>query len=178
MKVTEWTDMQIFAAAADAQSFFLAAQRLGMDHATVGRRIGKLEARIGQKLFQRSTIGVQLTELGCQLLEVSADLIQASRKFESTLQALTGDRSLRIKAPESIAHYMITPIISGANFSPFLMSHMFNRPTLLPQSILVADDDEVEPVRPLILWRLFSRFEIKTHTAKLYKSPALQLAWW
>ena len=137
--------MEVFAEAAGAESFVLAAQRLGMDQATVGRRIAKLEARIGQKLFHRSAAGVQLTDFGRQMLEVSTGLIQSSRKFESALQALSGTRALRIKAPESIAHYMLTPIISGANFGPFQMTQLLEISSLLFKAILVSDNDGLEP---------------------------------
>lgn len=57
-----------------------AARNLGVDHTTVGRRITALEKSIGERLFDRSPGGWQLTEAG-------ADLFPRAETVESAVIA-------------------------------------------------------------------------------------------
>lgn len=66
----DWDDIRIFVAAARAGSLGGAAQRLGIDAATVGRRVARLESALKSTLVVRSASGLQLTPAGAQLLEV------------------------------------------------------------------------------------------------------------
>ena len=65
----DWDDLRIFIAAARAGSLGGAAQRLGVDAATVGRRVARLESALKSTLVVRSTTGLQLTAAGAQLLD-------------------------------------------------------------------------------------------------------------
>mgnify|MGYP003390364269 CR=1 FL=1 len=62
-------DLLIFSRVADAGSFSRAAERLGLPKSTVSRRIALLEERLGERLMQRTTRRLTLTEFGLQLLE-------------------------------------------------------------------------------------------------------------
>ena len=56
--------LRVFAAAAETESFALAASRLGVTPGAVSQRIKALEAFLGVSLFQRHPQGVRLTDTG------------------------------------------------------------------------------------------------------------------
>ena len=53
----DWDDLRVFLAAARAGTAASAAQRLGLDATTVGRRIAALETALKSTLFVRSRSG-------------------------------------------------------------------------------------------------------------------------
>lgn len=59
-----WDDTRIFLALTRAPSLRAAARALGVDQATVGRRLNALEAGLGTKLFLRAQDGYLLTAAG------------------------------------------------------------------------------------------------------------------
>ncbi|MCD2486675.1 LysR family transcriptional regulator, partial [Staphylococcus aureus] len=69
-------DLNLFVAVAEAASFTAAAGRLGMPKSSVSRAVTRLEAALGNRLFERSTRHLRLTEAGEQLWAQSAPLLQ------------------------------------------------------------------------------------------------------
>ena len=67
--------LESFVQSAEAGSFSAAARRLGLTPAAVSKNVARLEARLGVRLFQRSTRRLTLTETGEGFLrEVSGGL--------------------------------------------------------------------------------------------------------
>lgn len=67
--------IECFVRSAEGGSFAEAARHLSLTPAAVGKSVAKLEARLGVRLFQRSTRRLTLTEAGQRFLEeVSASL--------------------------------------------------------------------------------------------------------
>lgn len=64
----QWDDVRHFVAVARAGSLSSAARALAVEHATVARRIGQLEAALGLRLFDRLPRGWRLTPDGEQLM--------------------------------------------------------------------------------------------------------------
>lgn len=62
-------DLLLFARVMEAGSFSRAAERLHLPKSTVSRRIAALEERLGEKLLQRSTRRLALTDFGQGVLE-------------------------------------------------------------------------------------------------------------
>ncbi|HEY1130855.1 MAG TPA: LysR family transcriptional regulator [Roseateles sp.] len=62
-------DLLLFARVIEAGSFSRAAERVHWPKSTVSRRIAALEARLGEKLLQRSTRKLSLTDFGAGVLE-------------------------------------------------------------------------------------------------------------
>lgn len=60
----DWEDLRFFLALAESGTLSGAARKLRVNHATVARRIGALEASLGQALFDRRADGYALTPLG------------------------------------------------------------------------------------------------------------------
>ena len=63
------SSIECFVRSAEVGSFAEAARRLGLTPAAVGKNVAKLEARLGVRLFQRSTRSLRLTEAGQRFLE-------------------------------------------------------------------------------------------------------------
>jgi DNA-binding transcriptional LysR family regulator len=59
-----WDDLRFFLAASQAGTLAGAARRLGVDHATIGRRLDSLEKAFGMPLVIRAPDGLHLTPTG------------------------------------------------------------------------------------------------------------------
>lgn len=88
-----------------------AARNLAVDHTTVGRRITTLEKSLGERLFDRSPGGWQLTEAGADLLpraeSVESAVIAAYDARISGAGPLTG--TVRIVTPDGFGAFVVAP---------------------------------------------------------------------
>jgi DNA-binding transcriptional LysR family regulator len=105
--------IELFCRAAELGSFTAAAAAAGVTPAAVSRSVGRLEARLGVRLFVRTTRQIRLTEDGrvyheqCQqgLLQIA----DAGRLV--TGQQVVPVGVLRISAPTTYAHYRLFPML-------------------------------------------------------------------
>ncbi|QFR33678.1 LysR family transcriptional regulator [Ancylobacter sp. TS-1] len=107
----DWDHLRIFLAVARAGQMLAAARQLGLDHATVGRRLGALEAGLGTKLIERRTTGSELTAAGERLLahaeRMETEMLQAQSTLGNVDLALAG--TVRIGAPDGFGTYFLAP---------------------------------------------------------------------
>jgi DNA-binding transcriptional LysR family regulator len=84
----DWDDLRYFLHAARAGTLAGAAQKLGVRHTTVGRRLSSLERTLGAPLFLRSPDGLALTRFGERLLPFAERVEEAalSLRQEVTVQ--------------------------------------------------------------------------------------------
>jgi DNA-binding transcriptional LysR family regulator len=82
--------LALFLAVADALSFRQAAETLHLSQPPLSRAIRELEERLGMRLFDRNTQGVNLTDAGRRLLPYARSVAKLLRQAEAemTLQAL------------------------------------------------------------------------------------------
>ncbi len=110
-----WDDLKIFLAVARAGQFLGAAKRLGLNHATVARRITALEHASGGLLFHRQTTGSVMTEAGERLLEIAerieAEINSAKAVVAPENASVTG--TVRIGAPDGFGVAFLAPRLSG-----------------------------------------------------------------
>ncbi|MDT1061573.1 LysR family transcriptional regulator [Paracoccus sp. CPCC 101403] len=107
----EWDDLRIFLAVARSESLSGAGRRLAIDASTVGRRIARLEAALGAKLFVKTPQGYALAPEGERLLphaEAAEAALAGAREALSGPGDLTGQ--LRIGAPDGCANYLLPQI--------------------------------------------------------------------
>jgi DNA-binding transcriptional LysR family regulator len=101
----EPNDLLIFARVVEAGGFGRAAERLGLPKSTVSRRISALEAALGERLLQRTTRKLVVTEFGQQLLgparEIVSETEQAVALAESSRGRVTG--RLRVSMPTDLS---------------------------------------------------------------------------
>jgi len=113
MQAPDWNDYQAFLAVARGGQMARAAAAMGVDATTIGRRLRRLETRLGATLFEQTREGQVLTEAGEALLgEVEAMALAASRIAE---QAGGGGPSglLRVSLTEGFASAIVTPALKG-----------------------------------------------------------------
>jgi DNA-binding transcriptional LysR family regulator len=107
----DWDDLRVFLAAARTGSFAAAGRRLGLDTATVGRRIVRLESALKSTLLVRRRTGLQLTAAGAELankaIEAEAAMEAAERVTRPDLVAGT----VRISAAEGFGSAVLAPAL-------------------------------------------------------------------
>ncbi|HEY4104879.1 MAG TPA: LysR family transcriptional regulator [Polyangiaceae bacterium] len=96
---------------AECGSLSSAAKRLKLAQPTVSRRVGELEAELGESLFVRSVDGASLTAFGERLLEPARRMSEWATEFECAAEksetALEG--VVRITAPPGLAFDFCAP---------------------------------------------------------------------
>ncbi|KPP84801.1 MAG: Transcriptional regulator [Rhodobacteraceae bacterium HLUCCA08] len=102
-----WDDIRVFLAVARAESLTGAGRALRLDPATVGRRIARLEERLGTPLFVRSPQGYALTEAGVRLLDHARAAEEALRRAEGARGATGLSGQVRIGAPDGCASFLL-----------------------------------------------------------------------
>lgn len=102
--------LRIFVKVAEVASFTAAAQQLKMPKSRVSMRVSELEARLGSRLFQRSTRVVRLTPDGEQLLPRARQLLSEAEQLEGMFQAHQTLRgTVRIDLPIGLARDHVIP---------------------------------------------------------------------
>ncbi|NKB96580.1 LysR family transcriptional regulator [Ochrobactrum intermedium] len=92
-----------FDSAARLGSFSRAGLELGLTQSAVSRQIGKLEAFIGSKLFNRLPAGVQLTAIGESYASEVSRLLGDLSAVTDGLRAWIGPRQITIACSRGIA---------------------------------------------------------------------------
>lgn len=112
---TGWDDLLFVLAVADEGSVSAAARALGVNHATVLRRIAAFETRQGIRLFDKTSRGYSVSADRRQLIEAMREagetLSRVDRLIDAERPRLTG--GLRVTTTDSMAHYLLAPIIGG-----------------------------------------------------------------
>jgi DNA-binding transcriptional LysR family regulator len=103
--------IEMFCKAAELQGFTAAALALGVTAAAVSRSVGRLEERLGAKLFTRTTRHMRLTEEGQAYFEQCR---QALAQIENAERAINGSQAepsgvLRVSMPTTFGHHRVLP---------------------------------------------------------------------
>jgi DNA-binding transcriptional LysR family regulator len=100
-------------AVADAGGFSAAARRLGTSKSVVSERISRLEARLGARLFHRTTRRLALTEAGQVCYEHGRRILDEAARAEGELAALGGEPRGQVRVTASVQ-------FAGAHLAPML----------------------------------------------------------
>ncbi len=104
-----WDHARVFLAVAREGQMLAAARKLGLDHATVTRRLNALEADLGAKVFERSPGGCLPTPAGEQLLaiaeRVESEMVKAHSLIGNADLRLSG--TVRVGAPDGFGTYFL-----------------------------------------------------------------------
>jgi DNA-binding transcriptional LysR family regulator len=97
----ETAELLAFTRAVEAKSLSRAAAELGVPRATIGRRLARLEERLGTRLLRRTSRSLVLTDAGERFYRHARVLLdsiaQAEASVRSTATAMRGD--LRVSVP-------------------------------------------------------------------------------
>lgn len=101
----------VFVQVAETRSFVAAGRQLGLSASAVGKSVARLEARLGVRLFHRSTRSVTLTSEGTQFLERSRRILAELEAAELELsQSTTAPRGrLRVSLP--LVSSLVLPVL-------------------------------------------------------------------
>jgi len=105
--------IQVFVKVAEHRGFAAAARDLAMSPPAVTRAVSALEARLGTRLFVRTTRSVRLTESGTRFLHdgrrILTDLKEAEEAAVGSHAAPRGE--LRVTAPVLFGRMYVAPIL-------------------------------------------------------------------
>lgn len=110
----------VFAAVVEHRSFTTAADALGVSKSTVSKAVTRLEARLGQSLFHRTSRRLALTEAGKPLAERAARILaEAYAAEEAARDAGAGLAGrIRLAAPLGFGVANVAPLVAA-----FLAEH-------------------------------------------------------
>ncbi len=105
--------IEAFVAAVEAGNFALAAVRLQRTRSAVAKSVARLEARLGTRLFQRSTRSQSLTEDGQAYYERCRRALSELDAADAAVEAgrSTPRGRLRVTAPVLIGREMVAPLL-------------------------------------------------------------------
>ncbi|MDT0576248.1 LysR family transcriptional regulator [Croceicoccus sp. F390] len=114
MQELNWNDVRVFLAVADAGQLGHAAQKLKLDPTTLGRRLKRLEQRLGVTLFERTRSGQVLTEAGEALLTKAEGMAELARMIDEVAVSHSGiSGTLRLSVSEGFGSQFLTPYLNS-----------------------------------------------------------------
>ncbi|WP_088343705.1 MULTISPECIES: LysR family transcriptional regulator [Rhodomicrobium] len=109
-----WDDFRLIKAVADTRSLPAAADRLGINHSTVFRRLKQIEDALGAELFEKHRSGYALTPAGEEVAALAArvdeDITAVTRKLAGREVAPSGE--LRVATNDSLLVHLLTPLFA------------------------------------------------------------------
>lgn len=111
------TSMRVFVQAATAGSLSAAGRHLGMSPAMATKHVNALEARLGVKLFHRTTRRLSLTEAGANYLEACQRILPEidAAEAEAASQRIKATGLLRMNIPLSFGVRYVAPLLAEFN---------------------------------------------------------------
>lgn len=110
-RTPHWEDLLTLSVLARNGNYSAAARELGLTHATIGRRIQRLESALGTVLTARRDAGLQLTAAGRLALSAAAEMERVAGRLSRTLEARPAglDGRIRITTTEALGTYFYLP---------------------------------------------------------------------
>src|SRR5699024_3467010 len=106
-------DLILFERIVDAGSFTRAAEHTGFPKATLSRRLARLEAAYGERLLQRSTRHLSVTEFGERMLEHARRLRDESAAANALAlnRQLEPQGTLRVSLPPEFRQLPVAEVV-------------------------------------------------------------------
>lgn len=108
-------DLLVLLEVARSERFSRAAEKLGLNHVTVSRRISALERALGGKVLLRVPGGWELTPLGDRVLAAAERLEDALRILESDTEGPMIKDVVRLSAPDAFSTFVAAPAAAQAH---------------------------------------------------------------
>lgn len=119
-ELIETAELSAFARIVELGSLSKAARELGVPRATIGRRLARLEERLGARLVRRTTRELALTDEGRTLYEHARTALGAVR--EAALSVRRSDGAMRGRLRVSV------PPLPGSSFHGFVRDFLARHP--------------------------------------------------
>lgn len=168
----DWDDARMFLAVARAGQMLGASRSLGLNQATLSRRMAALEAALGVKLLVRRTHGTELSDAGAVYLEtlerVETEMLAVQARLQGAEAAASG--VVRIGAPDGFGVGFLAPRLAVlAERHPALTVQIV--PTPRGFSLSRREADLAVMVGRPEKGRLVAR-KLTDYALELYASPA------
>ena len=110
----DWDDFRLVKIIAEANGLAGAAERLGINHSTVFRRLGQMEDSLGVKLFERHRTGYVLTPAGEEMTMLAEQMDENVTTFTRKLagQAVSPAGELRVTTNDTLLVHLLTHIFA------------------------------------------------------------------
>jgi molybdate transport repressor ModE-like protein len=110
-----WDDLRIVKAIGETGSLAAAAASIGINHSTVFRRLGQIEALLEVTLFERRRTGYVATPTGAEVIglaqRLEVDIVTVTRRLAGLDREPAGE--LRIATSDTLASRLLMPILAG-----------------------------------------------------------------
>ncbi|WP_300649584.1 LysR family transcriptional regulator [Hydrogenophaga sp.] len=119
--------IDVFVATVAAGNFTAAADRLNLTGSAVGKAIARLEARLGTRLFERTTRRLQLTDAGAAFHRICVRVLEELESAERVLAADAAEPSgrLRVDLPATFGRRQVMALLLAlVNKHPKLQTHV------------------------------------------------------
>jgi DNA-binding transcriptional LysR family regulator len=101
----------VFVQVAETRSFVETGRLLGVSASAVGKSVARLEARLGARLFHRSTRSITLTAEGTQFLERSRRILAEIEAAELELSHATTAPRGRLRVSLPLVSSLVLPVL-------------------------------------------------------------------
>ena len=111
----DWRDLHVLAILSREGSLAGAARALGVNHATISRRISALEEQIGEPLVRRLARSTPLTEIGREISAIAVDMAKQAQRIDRLVHAAQGTitGTVRLTAPPAFVSETLIPSMPG-----------------------------------------------------------------
>ncbi|MCR8546305.1 LysR family transcriptional regulator [Salipiger sp. P9] len=106
-----WDDLTVFLALMRQGSLSGAAREIGVEHATVARRVDRLERALALKLFDRLPRGWHPTAEARALLPEAEEMERAAQSFARRARGADAGGPVRISAPPQFQAQILVPLL-------------------------------------------------------------------
>lgn len=111
-KMESLSGMAVFIQVAETRSFVAAGRLLGVSASAVGKRVARLEERLGVRLFHRSTRSITLTSEGALFLQRSRRVLAEIDAAERELTLTAGIPHGRLRVSLPLVSSLVLPILA------------------------------------------------------------------
>ncbi len=115
MHKANWDDLRYVLAVADSGSVSGAARALGVNHATVLRRIAAFEERHGGAIFDKTPRGYAIPPDRQQIIEAAREVEAAMHAVERRIEGVQAPLHgvVRITSTDTFCHGILPPVLAG-----------------------------------------------------------------